>query len=594
LKPFWTSEEDDMRASGRKQLIPWTQHKAFRYVTLLSISLATFGSYFSYDLPASISPDLVAATGITENEYTHLYTVYNVSNTVSVLFVGWIINQIGTRFSGLLFTALICLGQSLFAFGVQVSSYPLMLVGRIVFGLGSGCIVVVQDTVTALYFKGKELSLAFCITMTVCRLGTVLNYFISPALADAIGVSNTVWLSCGLCYLSIAFVVSFYLLDLQNDKANGVSLRAPCTEARAQRRQHRQLTRGLHNQERSESSDAPSSRAAEDHSPTCSERFAAFKASVTLRPEFWMLTIVCAVFYGCLYPFLSVAVLMFEDGWSFSQSAASIASGIVYDISLALGLLFGILVDKRGNRINFLWMAIALLFFANVFLMATYQPDGGSAVVPWVPYLCMVFAGIAYMFVAGSLWSAVGIVVRKAQTGVALSLLTTIQMGFVSIVQAIVGPLMEAAGTFSADLGLFLGMSAGNLVVVIVLVCFDKRNYNILNKADTTGIYKEDVESPEGCLIERVGEALRTGSMSLHGSRANSIVGYAKGGAPELPAGSRRSSLQRASEASRRGSAVSGVATDTTAVTAVAATTLLRAQDRPADESESLLQSEGP
>lgn len=303
-----------------------------------------------------------------------------------------------------------------------------------------------------------------------------------------------------------------------------------------------------------------------------------FKASVTLRPEFWMLAVICTIFYGCLYPFMSVAVLMFEDGWSFSQSEASIVSGIVYDVSMAFGVVFGIIVDKYGNRISFLCMAICLMFFATVLLMVTYRPNGESAVVSWVPYVCMSFVGVAYMFVAGSLWSAVGIVVRKVQTGVALSLMTTIQMSFVSTVQMAVGPLMEVTGTFSADLGLFLGMAAVSLGVVLALALFDKRHYNILNKADTVGIYKEDVEPCDRYPMERIGEAYRTGSMSLRGSRANSLAGYARiDDEKEHLADSRRASLRRNS----------GLPSEEPV-----GRTSLRAQELASGDSESLLTGE--
>lgn len=43
---------------------------------------------------------------------------------------------------------------------------------------------VIQDRLTAYWFKGKELSTAFGITITSCRIGSVANFFLTPLIAS--------------------------------------------------------------------------------------------------------------------------------------------------------------------------------------------------------------------------------------------------------------------------------------------------------------------------------------------------------------------------------------------------------------------------
>ena len=59
-------------------------------------------------------------------------------------------------------------------YGVS-AMFPLMLLGRLLFGSGNGALTVVQNRVTTFWFQGKELTLAFGTTLAFSRLGSVLS-----------------------------------------------------------------------------------------------------------------------------------------------------------------------------------------------------------------------------------------------------------------------------------------------------------------------------------------------------------------------------------------------------------------------------------
>lgn len=76
-----------------------------------------------------------------------------------------------------------------------------MLVGRIIFGLGNGSLTIVQNKITAYWFKGNELAMAFGFTMSLSRAGSVMNFNLSPAFADKFGlVSLLVVVNARLCF----------------------------------------------------------------------------------------------------------------------------------------------------------------------------------------------------------------------------------------------------------------------------------------------------------------------------------------------------------------------------------------------------------
>lgn len=52
---------------------------------------------------------------------------------------------------------------------------------------------VVQNRITAFWFKGKELALAFGLTLAFSRLGSVLNFFLTQKFEEKYGMQWTLW-----------------------------------------------------------------------------------------------------------------------------------------------------------------------------------------------------------------------------------------------------------------------------------------------------------------------------------------------------------------------------------------------------------------
>ena len=66
-----------------------------------------------------------------------LYTVYSLPNIVLPFFGGLLIDKIGARLAILIFSTIILLGQLVCYFGALYSLFWLMIVGRVIFGMGS-------------------------------------------------------------------------------------------------------------------------------------------------------------------------------------------------------------------------------------------------------------------------------------------------------------------------------------------------------------------------------------------------------------------------------------------------------------------------
>ena len=75
-----------------------------------------------------------------EFEFNLLYSVYSMPNLVIPFFGGMLIDRFGVRYSIVVFLIVLLAGQSIFTAGGYIHKYYVMIIGRIIFGMGSECL----------------------------------------------------------------------------------------------------------------------------------------------------------------------------------------------------------------------------------------------------------------------------------------------------------------------------------------------------------------------------------------------------------------------------------------------------------------------
>jgi MFS family permease len=144
--------------------------RALRWIVLVFISMAMFGNYYVYDCIGPLADVLKTQLGFSDSNIGLLNAIYSFPNIIMVLIGGFIIDRIGTRKSTLLFAAICLVGAGLTSISGQLE---IMAAGRLVFGLGAESLIVAVTTAIAKWFKGKELSFAFGVNLTIARIGSV-------------------------------------------------------------------------------------------------------------------------------------------------------------------------------------------------------------------------------------------------------------------------------------------------------------------------------------------------------------------------------------------------------------------------------------
>jgi MFS family permease len=376
----------------------------FRWTVLVLISLAMFGNYYVYDAVSPVADLLTAQLGFSDSQIGLLNAIYSVPNIVMVLIGGIVIDRIGVKHATLLFGVLCLAGAGLTA---ATGTLTLMAAGRLVFGIGAESLIVSVTTAIARWFKGKELSFAFGVNLTIARLGSfaALN---SPTWA---GPAYESWQ--GPLLISVAAgtfcVVGAVLYWLLEDVA-------------ARRYEMKQ--------------------AGSTDKVVWGDLF-------RFGTSFWLVVMLCVTFYSGIFPFQTFAVKFFMEAHGTTREFGGFLSSLLTLFAMVCTPLFGFLVDRVGRRALFMMWGSLLL--VPVYLMMAY-----TAVPLLVP---MGMMGIAFSLIPAVMWPSVAYIVDERKLGTAYGLMTMIQNIGLAGFNFLIGWANDYAGASATNPGGYaLGM----------------------------------------------------------------------------------------------------------------------------------------
>ncbi|GMH54858.1 hypothetical protein TrRE_jg6886, partial [Triparma retinervis] len=292
-----------------------------RWLVLVLACAMMIGNYYCYDNPAALINQLQTLMGNQDfsRDYNLLYTVYSIPNMVLPFFGGYFVDKLGAPFCLIIFGSLILAGQVLFAFGSSVTSWPIMWCGRILFGLGGENLTVAQSALLAQWFRGKELAFAFGINLSISRLGSVINNFISPAIASGGGTAAALWFGVAVCGGSLVMAIALYPIDKKAQRA--------IEKSNGDEDLNASLLSNDGNNPALEPPKKVRSKSADNMRAVSTERLSAAALSMSNMMDdddeveeeinlsdalnfgtmFWLLSLSCLVVYGCVLPFNNVA-----------------------------------------------------------------------------------------------------------------------------------------------------------------------------------------------------------------------------------------------------------------------------------------------
>jgi MFS family permease len=378
--------------------------RAFRWTVLVLISLAMFGNYYIYDAISPLADLLALQLGFTDSNIGLLQAIYSIPNVFMVLIGGFIIDRLGTKKSTLIFAVLCLLGAAITA---SSGKLEIMAAGRLVFGLGAESLIVAVTTAIAKWFKGKELSFAFGINLTIARLGSfaALN---SPTWAKHYYTNwqLPLFITVAAGVICVAGALLYWILEDNATKKYQVGQPGATDKV---------VIRDI------------------------------FKFSTS----YWFIVALCITFYSGIFPFQTFAVKFFIEAHGTTREFGGFLSSILTLFAMIATPLFGLLVDRIGKRSLF-------MMFGSILLIPVYLILAYSHISLYIP---MAMMGIAFSLIPAIMWPSVAYIVDESKLGTAYGLMTMIQNIGLAGFNLLVGWANDYAGASAANpAGYNLGM----------------------------------------------------------------------------------------------------------------------------------------
>ena len=346
--------------------------RAHRWLVLIFISLAMFGNYYIYDAISPLADLLKSQLGFSDSNIGLLNAIYSIPNVFMVLVGGFVIDRLGTKKSTFIFAALCLAGSVLTA---SSGTLEIMAAGRLVFGLGAESLIVAVTTAIAKWFKGKELSFAFGINLTIARLGSfaALN---SPSWAARYydNWQGPLLISIAFGVICVVGAIVYWTLEGKAESKYQIG-EAGTTDK------------------------------------------VVWRDVFKFGTSYWFIVALCITFYSGIFPFQTFAVKFFMEGHGVSRETGGFLSSMLTLFAMVATPLFGLLVDKVGKRSLFMMYGSVLLI--PVYLMMAY-----SSISLYVP---MAMMGIAFSLIPAIMWPSVAYIVGQSKLGTAYGLMTMIQ-----------------------------------------------------------------------------------------------------------------------------------------------------------------------
>jgi MFS family permease len=300
-----------------------------------------------------------------------LQAIYSFPNIFTVVIGGLIIDRLGLRKSLMIFGFLSLLGPAITA---SSGYFPVMAAGRLIFGMGAESLNVAVTAALARWFKGKELSFAFGLNLTICRLGSfaALN---SPTWAHA-AFANWRWpflIAVGFSVFCLIGAAIYWVLEANAEKSFQLG------EASTDK--------------------------------------VVFADLFKFGTSYWYIVALCVTFYSAIFPFQTFAVKFFIEAHGTSREFGGFLSSMLTLFAMIATPLFGLWVDRVGKR-------ALLMMCGSVLLIPVYLMMAYTQVNLYVP---MAMMGVAFSLIPAVMWPSVAYIVDQAKLGTAYGLMTMIQ-----------------------------------------------------------------------------------------------------------------------------------------------------------------------
>lgn len=381
-----------------------------RWTALLIVSFVMMCGYFVTDVMSPLE-DMLVKSGWTSSEYGIFSGAYGYINVflLMLFFGGIILDKMGIRFTGVMATGFMFVGVLIKYFALKMpfdaSSYILGLhtqvfyasLGFAIFGMGCEIAGITVSKVIVKWFTGRSMALALGLQVAMARIGTALALSQSPVVAQHFGTpAASVLVGVVALLAGFVFYIVYCVMDAKEDRS--------CKQVEDSKEE------GFH--------------------------FSDLKVIFCSR-GFWLITILCLLFYSGVFPFLKFATKLMIYKYGVDPQLAGNIPALLPFGTILLTPVFGTLYDRIGRGATLMIIGSTLLFLVHVLFTLPILNYG------WFAVIVMIVLGIAFSLVPSAMWPSVPKIIPMKQLGSAYAIIFYIQNIGLSLVPVLIGYVID-------------------------------------------------------------------------------------------------------------------------------------------------------
>eukprot|EP01084_Bolivina_argentea_P278288 475331_1 len=447
------SESESPTINIHRNAATLTELKAIRIgrsFVLVVVCISMLSYSYCYDNPAALQQELQSKYNLTNIEYNLLYSAYTFPNFILPLFSGILTDFYGVDIMILTFFIFIVIGHGVFISGCIIYYYYLMLIGRVLFGIGCESFSLCVTALVYEYFNNKELSLALGLLLSLSRVGSSLNDFFTYYIY--INTNNNIILSISVGFILLIFcLLLIIIMLLYRYKAR-------------KKHAHEQVKLYTHaHLKRTES---------------------VVQVSCVYIKHFdllyWIIVLICGLIYSAVLSFMNIGNDFLQTHYHFNHHQSNLLLMIPYMIAAVFTPFIGYYSDKIGRRSYMLLVSTIILMLSHFIFLVTDESYQCLSIIG----LCGL--GIAYSIFCAVIWPSIGFIIQDSLIGTGYAIPIVFYNILLTVFYLLVGALTRNSDTpnlnkyKNVEICLF-SLSSFATVCVLLLIFVDKGSGSKLN-----------------------------------------------------------------------------------------------------------------
>ncbi len=434
-----------------------------RWTAMVIVSFTMMCGYFITDVMAPLEDMLINDLGWTSSEYGFFSGAYGYINVflLMLFFGGIILDKCGIRITGTMSCSLMLVGALIKWYAIdndfgeaELLGYNMQVViaalGFAIFGVGAEITGITATKVIAKWFTGHEMALAMGLQVAMARIGTAAALACSVPLANAFGnISVPLLLGAALLCIGLLSYLVYSVLDRKLDASVE--------------------TTNSDNEEEFKLSDLK---------------------YIFTNKGFWLITLLCMMFYSGVFPFLKFATKLMIYKYNVNPELAGLIPAMLPFGTILLTPIFGSMYDRVGKGATLMIAGSILLTIVHILFALPLLN------VWWFAIIIMILLGIAFSLVPSAMWPSVPKIIPLKQLGSAYSIIFYIQNIGLSMVPVLIGwvnenysAVKDATGeivtyNYTIPMTIFAIFGAIAIVIAFMLKKEDARNNYGLEKSN--------------------------------------------------------------------------------------------------------------